>query len=410
MSSKQIEHLIVDTTAFIQNAPLQEIGVNIITLPEVVQEITNKRQLRRLAVLPYDLVVKEVFPENIKIVTDFAKKTGDFPSLSATDLKVIALTYQLEKERVGVSHINVEPTNRLINVSSASEETHVNLPGFYNPKHDNHDNKTTESEITSTESVSSNDDDIIEMTESLKNFNSEVFEHSSNDDLLVAVEENHKDEVNDDDDDYEEDDEEDWITPTNIHEAKIKSSGLSAEEKHVKVACMTTDFAMQNVLKQMNLNISALDGRIIKQLRSYILRCYACFRTTSIMTKKFCPKCGNDTLKKVSVVLDEEGPHIYINPKHPLTARGKKYSLPTFKGGKHSNNPILTEDQPQPDQRPSRIARTKTNAFEDDYIVGFSPFAIRDVTSKSAQLHIKPGNEVKHWMRRNPNEARRKRK
>uniref|UniRef100_A0A1X7U582 Ribonuclease PIN domain-containing protein n=1 Tax=Amphimedon queenslandica TaxID=400682 RepID=A0A1X7U582_AMPQE len=34
-----------------------------------------------------------------KIVTDFSKKTGDYQSLSAVDLRLIALTYQLEKER-----------------------------------------------------------------------------------------------------------------------------------------------------------------------------------------------------------------------------------------------------------------------------------------------------------------------
>lgn len=45
---------------------LQEVGRNIITEQSVVNEITNKRQLRRLVVLPYDLVIKDVFPENIK--------------------------------------------------------------------------------------------------------------------------------------------------------------------------------------------------------------------------------------------------------------------------------------------------------------------------------------------------------
>lgn len=45
---------------------LQDIGVNILTEQAVVDEITNKRQLRRLIVLPYDLKVQEAFMENIK--------------------------------------------------------------------------------------------------------------------------------------------------------------------------------------------------------------------------------------------------------------------------------------------------------------------------------------------------------
>lgn len=42
-------------------------------------------------------------------VTEFSKKTGDYPSLSATDIKVLALTYQLELEHVGSQHLRKEP-------------------------------------------------------------------------------------------------------------------------------------------------------------------------------------------------------------------------------------------------------------------------------------------------------------
>jgi len=45
---------------------LQDIGVNISTEQAVVDEITNKKQLRKLVVLPYDLKVQEAFIENIK--------------------------------------------------------------------------------------------------------------------------------------------------------------------------------------------------------------------------------------------------------------------------------------------------------------------------------------------------------
>jgi hypothetical protein len=44
----------------------QDIGVNISTEQAVVDEIKNKKQLRKLVVLPYDLKVQEVFVENIK--------------------------------------------------------------------------------------------------------------------------------------------------------------------------------------------------------------------------------------------------------------------------------------------------------------------------------------------------------
>ena len=74
-------------------------------------------------------------------VTDFAKKTGDYASLSATDIKVIALTLLLEKETVGLDHIRTEPvraetiTHKPV-VSSLKNEVRqaANTPGFFIPK------------------------------------------------------------------------------------------------------------------------------------------------------------------------------------------------------------------------------------------------------------------------------------
>lgn len=72
----------------------------------------------------------------IFIVTEFAKKSGDYASLSATDIKVIALTYQLEKEKVGTDHLRTEPTVAQT-VDSSVEETEdlrTRLAGFYMPE------------------------------------------------------------------------------------------------------------------------------------------------------------------------------------------------------------------------------------------------------------------------------------
>ncbi|CAG2054161.1 unnamed protein product, partial [Timema podura] len=173
--------------------------------------------------------------------------------------------------------------------------------------------------------------------------------------------------------------------------------------------CVTKHkFVFQNVMKQLGLNVLSVNGRMIRQLRTFILRCYACFKTTSIMTKIFCPNCGNKTLKKVAVSLKEDGTQqIHINARRPLTARGKRFSLPTPKGGKHANNPILVEDQRIPQQRGTRLARQRNDPLAPDYIAGFSPFIMRDVNSRAAVLGIH-GQETKHWMRTNPNQAKRK--
>ena len=43
------------------------------------------------------------------LVIEFAKKTGDYASLSKTDLYVIALTYTIELETCGSKNIQTEP-------------------------------------------------------------------------------------------------------------------------------------------------------------------------------------------------------------------------------------------------------------------------------------------------------------
>lgn len=85
--------------------------------------------------------------------------------------------------------------------------------------------------------------------------------------------------------------------------------------------------------------------------------------------------------------------------------------MPTPKGGKHACNPIRIVDQPMPDQKLSRLAKMKNDPLNDDYIAGYSPFTMRDVNSKSAMLGFRQGRgEFKYWMKKNPNESKKKRK
>lgn len=299
----------------------------------------------------------------------------------------MALTYQLEKEKVGTQHLHTEPVMQgRVNIvtKNVAPEINPNIAGFHAPGQKLTNNSRNSSGTGSVSEVEVEKQDLEELDKELKDkFESlvcndvEDVQDENLEEVLPTLEQNAEpseekfEEPHTDDTEQDSDDDEGWITPSNIHIAKKQVNADLMEERYVEVACITTDFAMQNVLKQINLNVSSLDGRMIKQLRTFILRCYTCFKTTSIMTKKFCPKCGNSTLKRVACSLDENGKmQIHINARRPLTARGKRFSLPTFKGGKHANNPILVEDQPVPDQKPSRLARTKNNPLNDDYIAG----------------------------------------
>lgn len=414
--SKNTKHLVVDTTAFIKAASLQEIAENIYTIQEVVDEITNDRQRKKLVVLPYDLKVKDVFTENIKFVTEFSKKTGDYTSLSATDIKVMALSYQLEKEKVGIEHLKSEPTMqktlKVTGLSGFDLHPEQNEPAKNESDESGNEDCTNEeineenqkreaiTKATTDNGAQSDDDELAEnIAEQIKNMDLKDDKELEN--VMVKVEESEEEYSDSEEEENSDSDGGEWITPDNLKEKKKQLELGEFEEKSVEVACITSDFAMQNVLKQIGLNVTSIDGRIIKQLRTFIFRCTTCFKTTSIMTKLFCPKCGHSTLKKVAVSIDEQGnQHIHINGRKPLTARGKRFSLPTPRGGQHFQYPILTEDQHIHKRFATKMARGKTNALDPDYTAGFSPFVMKDVNSKSAVLGVRANKQdIKYWMK-----------
>ncbi|KAK2085365.1 Nin1 binding protein [Saguinus oedipus] len=424
-----VEHVVADAGAFLRDAALQvrgapswtreisagrssgralsraerylDIGKNIYTIREVVTEIRDKATRRRLAVLPYELRFKEPLPEYVRLgrgflpltedgnllftVTEFSKKTGDYPSLSATDIQVLALTYQLEAEFVGVSHLKQEPQKpkppqqTIEKGHPACEPENLEFSSFMfwrNPL-PNIDHELQELLIDISEDVPSEEEE----------------------------EENGFEDRKDDSDD----DAGGWITPSNIKQIQQKLEQCDVP-KDVRVGCVTTDFAMQNVLLQLGLHVLAVNGMLIREARSYILRCHGCFKTTSDMSRVFCSHCGNKTLKKVSVTVSDDGTlhmHFSRNPK-VLNPRGLRYSLPTPKGGKYAINPHLTEDQRFPQLRLSQKARQKTNVFDPDYIAGVSPFVENDISSRSAILQLRDSTLGAGRRRLNPNASRKK--
>lgn len=169
--------------------------------------------------------------------------------------------------------------------------------------------------------------------------------------------------------------------------------------------------------------------------------CFPC-RVTHDMMRDFCPHCGNQTLQRISMTTNDDGSvQYFMSRRKMLTSRGKRVSqifkksarciyklpallgwlhdspyavyfllqttLPKPQGGKYAQNPILVEDQREPQQRQSKMAQQHTNVFGADYECRDSPFATRDVYSRSAQLGYK-GNKssATRWNKRNRNEAK----
>ena len=284
---------------------------------------------------------------------------------------------------------------------------------------DNHENVVRwVRNVQTQEELNTEDVDISKVLEFVRNGDDFTLEDVEFDNLDNNEEDSNEDPGYDsdkeNDDEEEEDDEEGWITPGNL---KMKKAVITGDNdfatQEVKVALMTTDFAMQNVCKQIGLHIIGTNGLLIKETKTWILRCYGCFHTTPRMEKKFCPKCGNQTLKRVSVTLNADGSQrIHISTRRPINTKGKKFNLPAPRGGKHAWNPRLSEDQREPQQRLSKKAIARNNPMGEDYMAGGSPFVTHDVTSKSAMLGLSGANKGNapppgfYWSQRNPNSVR----
>ncbi|GIL43838.1 hypothetical protein Vafri_1437 [Volvox africanus] len=100
---------VVDTNAIISGLRLEHLADRYCTIPEVVAEVRDKQSRAFLSTLPFSLDVREPSDESIKAVQRFARETGDIHSLSAVDLKLLALAHTLEVAVHGTLHLREHP-------------------------------------------------------------------------------------------------------------------------------------------------------------------------------------------------------------------------------------------------------------------------------------------------------------
>lgn len=423
--------LVADSAAFLRNVDLENLTHNVFTIGDVIREIRDSATKQRLAVLPYEINFRVPSAESIHIVTEFSKKTGDYKSLSAVDIQVLALTYQLEKEFCNSDHINIDPAKKSAIVGKANFGVDKEISGFYfEPKKVSIDSEVKleesdtvlqikEFESPQNEECGDNlNEDEVEMEQahdskvkSLENCNMDTdgcqFEEivSNKGEIAEGSEVAHGFEDADDDND----DNDGWITPNNLDKVK-QTFGMVGDtkikESNVKSACLTTDFAMQNVLIQMGLHVLSVEGMLIKQARSYIQKCFGCFKETHDMTKIFCSSCGNKTLRKVAVTVAADGTMQYHYPKKMRNPRikGTIFPIPAPKGGRHGNPYILVEDQPTGKKMLPK-SKDKADPLDPDYCARTNPFSFNDVNSRAFNL----GLHVRQRQPQNPNQSKKKR-
>lgn len=441
LNEPKVQSLVLDATPLITQhvSTLQQYAKQFYTTPTVFKEIKDEHARRNLELWGDNLVLRHPKNEFIKKVSDFAKLTGDYAVLSANDIHIIALTYELEVE---LNHgdwrlrkfpgekleFNNKKSKQEVKQDEEPKEIVAETPTTEEPKKKQRRRGgkkqrakreaalQAELDVEEQEEQQTEDKEINETTKALDDLkiqNQEEEEPLSQTDLS---------------EDYDDsDDDGDWIDQDNLLQEMIKDQGEKIENQStvssstkIKCALSTQDFAVQNVSLQIGLNLmNTLSGLQIKRVRNYMLRCYACFRMIPFpkdgKPKHFCPHCGGQTLLRCAVSVDartgDVTPHLKAN--FEWHKRGDRYSLASplskasqkrlgKKGFVHNksnkqkeyNEPILREDQKDYAKavKDEDWLRRQNEKVLNDWIGGgsadnfISPFAVQGYRSSGVKV------------------------
>ncbi|KAG0132066.1 Nin one binding Zn-ribbon like-domain-containing protein [Tuber indicum] len=428
-----IDTLVIDAGPLIRNdfttSILNRVG-KLYSTPAVIAEIRDVATRSRLETtwLPL-LALRTPKSESVKVVSDFAKKTGDFPVLSVTDLQLLALTYELEVELNGGNwRLKNEPGQKKINgpVPKPARESEEGKKveeeeGVAKDREKTEDVGDAETAGVNDISAASAEDDLSQKLDNTHILPDKIAptEASGSTERAsspppgpIANEDSNPPSSTSTSSEDSDSDADGWITPSNLHKHQSKSTTSSPPSSTsptknpwpIRAALATTDFALQSVTLQMNLHLlSTKTLQRIHTIRSHVLRCHACFKLTRDMAKQFCPVCGGPTLQRVSCSADSKGAFkIYLKHNYQWNNRGSVFSLPkpthgsaNGKGGREVL--ILREDQKEYEREVARGERRKERDLLDpDYLPGILTGERRDAG----------GRPRIGYGKRNPNVAR----
>jgi RNA-binding protein NOB1 len=224
----------------------------------------------------------------------------------------------------------------------------------------------------------------------------------------------------------EEDDGEGWISVENIKAVRAKGTeslfgarkgdgytGVSLGEGGREgggvppapvVACVTTDFGMQNVLLQMGLRLLSIDGVAVTRVKQWARRCESCAKIVHDQERMFCPRCGNAYLSRVSISVDSVTGQLRVHlSKLWRPRKGCKYSIPKApkgKTGRWEGDLLLREDQLQMGIWQQKVKR-RTKALNSMFGADITETLGVAVTKTAAADGIQFG-----YGRKNPNSQR----
>ncbi|BEI84173.1 hypothetical protein CcaverHIS002_0407770 [Cutaneotrichosporon cavernicola] len=427
-----IQHLILDAGPLLSLTPLRHLAQTFHTTPAVLAELRDPRareHWNNLALQGVDVRVAPPTAEAVAAVTAFAKKTGDYNVLSSTDLGVIALTWQWEVAVNGKESVRSTP-GQVLPPRAGEKEEKKEEEEEKEKDEDSSDGEEVEVEVDAAEPAG----DVVEVVaRGVEALSTETNAEKAPE--PTPAEEPKTDTTPADDKAaaaaaaWGNDGEGEWITPANVKKHRNRDLGLLPAKPGAVVvplaaAAMTGDYAVQNVLLGMGLGLVGEGGKRISRVKSYVLRCHACFKLCKDSSKRFCPSCGNATLLRATVttssVTGKQTVHLKKNFQY--RTRGTKFSIPaptpgSAKGQKKGGSGlILREDQAEwqdavrAGDRERRREEKRINNGDGSWM---DPDWLPEIVTVGMSgkgrngAHNMPA--IGHG-RRNPNEARRKKK
>ncbi|KAI9825732.1 MAG: Nin1 binding protein [Phylliscum demangeonii] len=440
--AKAVHTIVLDAGPLLQNEPsisslLAQAEV-LLTVPAVLAEIRDAVARARIELTwrPF-LTVRDPKPASVKCVADFARLTGDYEVLSRTDLLVLALAYEVECERneggwrlrrvPGQARINgpAPAPQRPPGAEPGAGEAEVEEEEEGRPLPAMDDGCAAKSEgdagLHQGDPTQKTDPDRGKASTALDQPSAEIRGLDRSLATLTLSPETPPPPPLDPSDNESDG----WITPSNIQKhlqhahagpsSSPRTAGARSQAPVLQVATLTTDYAMQNVLLQMNLNLLSGSLQRIRYLKSFILRCHACFARTKDMSKQFCARCGLPTLRRVSCSTSAAGEfRIHLKKHMQFNTRGDRYSIPKLVpgsantrvnaggGGKGGGQGgwgqalLLAEDQKEYQRAvrdQERVTRTMRDLMDEDHLPALVTGA-RGRTGAAGRLKIGAGRNV----------------
>ncbi|EMD40951.1 hypothetical protein CERSUDRAFT_91703 [Gelatoporia subvermispora B] len=395
------KNLVLDAGPLLSLSPLRGLAETYYIVPQVLSELKDKRAREHFERLGLSagvrIQVQNPDAASLAHVIQWAKKTGDYSVLSHADLCVLALTYALDVQEKEIAKKSAEeasqdasatagPSNSNAEDSGVAEmeeaqipeDEHVEEPPASDTEasepepepeqiDDAADSVPLENEDRSRDPLYAERHQVDDQTPEPEASTS-TSSQATTDPLAPAVpaDKPAAEPLYDDPSD-EDDGEGEWITSSNValHKSRALQLLPSADARkgkgkgkleRIMVGCMTADFAMQNVLLQMGLGLVGVEGKRIERVKSWVLRCHACFKICKDNSRKFCPSCGNPTLLRASVTISSPSAtadtpilQVHLKKNFQFKTRGTIYSIPAPKAGSAKTGAgeglILREDQ-----------------------------------------------------------------